>query len=336
MRGHPHPHQGPTRSYQIGNRARAGQQQGQRPRPERLRKRLYALLQLLPYFSDSGKRRRIRKMHNQRVPGWPLLGLENLRHRRGVQGIRAQAVHRLGRKCDSPSASQQSRCAFQIGVVRRIESKRFLHKPMVSASGRILTSMHGAEIELKFPVSDPQAFRRKVDGLDFRLKTERTFEQNTLYDSPDRVLRGRGQILRLRTYGHRCTLTHKRLPPANDTTARYKTRIETESGIDDCEALIEIFAQLGYHPVFQYEKFRTEWESTTSPGHLVVDETPIGIWAELEGDPAWIDSVLEQLGVTPEESTTLSYGRIFLNWKAETGSPADNMTFAETQLAVAT
>jgi len=196
--------------------------------------------------------------------------------------------------------------------------------------------MHGAEIELKFPVSDPQAFRRKVDGLAFRLKTERTFEQNTLYDTPDRTLRNRGQIIRLRTYGNRCTLTHKRLPPANDATARYKTRIETESGIDDCDALIEIFAQLGYYPVFQYEKFRTEWDSTTSSGHLVVDETPIGIWAELEGDPAWIDSILDQLGVNPEDSTTLSYGRIFLNWKAETGSPADNMTFAETQLLTTT
>ncbi len=188
--------------------------------------------------------------------------------------------------------------------------------------------MHGAEIELKFPISDPQIFRRKVEALGFRLETERTFERNTLYDTEDRSLRTRGQIVRLRSYGNRCTITHKRQPESNDATSRYKTRIETESGVDDCEALAEIFHQLGYEPVFHYEKFRTEWASGETGGHLVVDETPIGIWAELEGDPAWIDAVMEQLGVATGDSTTASYGRLFLNWKAETGSDAEHMTFA--------
>jgi adenylate cyclase class 2 len=195
--------------------------------------------------------------------------------------------------------------------------------------------MHGAEIELKFPVFDPLAFTRRVEALGFHLQTERTLEQNTLYDTPTRDLQARRQILRLRTYGTRCTVTHKRQPATPNADVRYKTRIETESNVDDCDALAEIFLQLGYVPVFHYEKFRTEWASADTPGHLVLDETPIGTWAELEGDPAWIDSVLDQLGVTPEDSTTLSYGRIFLNWKAETGSPADNMTFAEAQLTAA-
>jgi adenylate cyclase, class 2 len=187
--------------------------------------------------------------------------------------------------------------------------------------------MHGAEIELKFPVSDPQAFRRKVEALGFRLETERTFERNTLYDTADRSLRARGQIVRLRSYGNRCTITHKRLPEGNDINSRYKTRIETESGVDDCEALAEIFFQLGYSPVFRYDKFRTEWVSLETGGHLVVDETPIGVWAELEGEPAWIDTMLEQLGVAVGDTTTESYGRLFLNWKAETGSDAEHMTF---------
>ena len=191
--------------------------------------------------------------------------------------------------------------------------------------------MHGAEIELKFPVSDPWAFRRKVESVGFRLETERTLEHNTLYDTPDRSLRARGQIVRLRTYGSRCTLTHKRQPDRNDLGSRYKTRIETESGIDDCEALAEIFTQLGYVPVFHYEKFRTEWGSEETGGHLVLDETPIGTWAELEGDPAWIDAMMERLGVALEDSTTLSYGRLFLNWKESTGSPALHMTFEATQ-----
>ena len=119
--------------------------------------------------------------------------------------------------------------------------------------------MHGAEIELKFPVSDPLAFSRQVEALGFHLQTERTLEQNTLYDTPTRDLQARRQILRLRTYGSHCTVTHKRQPATPNADIRYKTRIETESSVDDCDALAEIFLQLGYVPVFHYDKFRTDF-----------------------------------------------------------------------------
>lgn len=188
-------------------------------------------------------------------------------------------------------------------------------------------AMQAAEIELKFSVTDVRALRSAADRLGFRLVTERTFESNTLYDTADRQLRGRKQILRLRQYGSRCTVTHKRQADGGNGDVRYKTRIETESQVEDCDALAEIFTQLGYGPVFRYEKFRTEWEM--EDGHLVLDETPIGVWAELEGPPAWIDAMLEGLGIPPELQSTESYGKLFLRWKQETGSSAENLTFAE-------
>jgi adenylate cyclase class 2 len=185
--------------------------------------------------------------------------------------------------------------------------------------------MQAAEIELKFIVADVRALRSAANALGFKLVTERTFESNVLYDSPDRQLRNRRQILRLRHYGERCTVTHKRQSAAGESDVRYKTRIETESIVEDCDALAEIFTQLGYGPVFQYEKFRTEWDM--DEGHLVLDETPIGIWAELEGPPAWIDSMLEKLCISPELRTTESYGKLFLRWKEATGSLAEHLTF---------
>jgi len=185
--------------------------------------------------------------------------------------------------------------------------------------------MQGTEIELKFVVADERRLRERVGELGFTLVTERTFEENTLYDSPDRRLRMQRQILRLRRYGGRCTVTHKRQGGGDDR--RYKTRIETESQVEDCGAMEEIFAQLGYGPVFKYEKFRTEWE--TAEGHLLLDETPIGVWAELEGPTQWIDSMLERLGVAAESCTTESYGKLFLTWKERTQSPAENLTFEE-------
>jgi adenylate cyclase class 2 len=190
--------------------------------------------------------------------------------------------------------------------------------------------MQAAEIELKFPVADVRAFRAAVGALGFTLVTERTFESNTLYDTDDRQLRGRRQILRLREYGGRCTLTHKRQPDGESDT-RYKTRIETESSVNDCAAIAEMFAHMGYRPVFRYEKYRTEWAlpSGSGEGKLVLDETPIGVWAELEGEPGWIDAMLEQLGVAQSDCLTDSYGRLFLTWKEATGSPADHLTFEE-------
>ena len=187
--------------------------------------------------------------------------------------------------------------------------------------------MQAAEIELKFSVKDIRALRSAAEALGFKLLTERTFESNTLYDTVDRQLQARKQILRLRQYGHRCTVTHKRQADGGDGDLRYKTRIETESEVEDCAALAEIFTQLGYGPVFHYEKFRTEWEM--EEGHLVLDETPIGVWAELEGPPAWIDVMLERIGIAPELQSTESYGKLFLRWKQETGNPVENLTFQE-------
>jgi len=210
--------------------------------------------------------------------------------------------------------------------------------------------MQSAEIELKFPVHDLARLQSRLPGLGFQLDTARTFEQNTLYDTPSRALRESKQILRLRCYGALWTLTHKRQadPSANPAAVRYKIRIETETHLDDGPALGAILEQLGYAPVFRYEKFRTEWSQATSTiegplftgaaypaevsmaspsRHLVIDETPIGNYAELEGPPAWIDDTLARLGVDPATCLTDSYGRLFLAWKQRTGSSAEHLTF---------
>jgi adenylate cyclase class 2 len=211
--------------------------------------------------------------------------------------------------------------------------------------------MQASEIELKFPLADPVAFQHMLPALGFHLDTPRTFESNTLYDTPGREIRARRQLLRLRQYGPLWTITHKRQPEelvasgpvAPGPTARFKVRIETETHVDDGEATAEIFGHLGYVPVFRYEKYRTEWSQMPlfaaeradgSVGHLVVDETPIGNYAELEGPTDWIDSMLELLGVDPSTCLTDSYGRLFQQWKERTGSPAEHLTFASIQTPV--
>jgi len=188
--------------------------------------------------------------------------------------------------------------------------------------------MQAVEIELKFTVDDLPTLEQNLRALGFALDTPRTFESNTLYDTPARTLRAQKQILRIRQYGSTWTLTHKAQPPGvgDIDDSHYKRRIETETKLEDGEALAAVFASLGYLPVFRYEKFRAEWSDATG-GHLVLDETPIGIFAELEGDPTWIDATLAKLNIPPERCTTDSYGKLFLTWKTRTQSTAEHLTF---------
>lgn len=186
--------------------------------------------------------------------------------------------------------------------------------------------MSAVEIEVKFRVADGPALEHKLTTLSFRQITPRTFEKNVLFDTPERTLRAQQSILRVRKYGERWVVTHKCLPKDNDPAARHKHRVETETAVGDGEAMSIIFEQLGYAPAFTYEKWRTEYADKT--GHCVIDETPIGLFAELEGPEEWIDTVSQQLGLRASELITLSYGRLFDEWRTATGSSATDLTFA--------
>jgi adenylate cyclase class 2 len=192
--------------------------------------------------------------------------------------------------------------------------------------------MQSAEIELKFPISDLVHLQAVLPALGFVLDTPRTFEQNTLYDTPERSLRESRQLLRIRRYGDLWTLTHKRQPATDPTRSaapsKYKVRIETETHLDDGEALGAIFEQMGYAPVFRYQKY-LDIPPPNPTCHMVIDETPIGDYAELEGPPAWIDQTLARLNVDPATCLTDSYGRLFLKWKERACSSAENLTFEE-------
>jgi adenylate cyclase class 2 len=182
------------------------------------------------------------------------------------------------------------------------------------------------ETEIKFRVDDLPALTRRLEAVGFILQTPRSFESNVLYDTPDRQLRAHTEILRIRTYAGHCLLTHKRLPDAGmPGEDRHKHRIETETEVADGAALEHIFFSLGLAPVFRYEKWRAEW--TDGEGHCVVDETPIGNYAELEGSAEWIDRNAARLGVDPAQYSTLSYGRLFELWRDEHHSAAQDLTF---------
>lgn len=179
------------------------------------------------------------------------------------------------------------------------------------------------EIEIKFLVPDLKALARKLRELGFCEETPSTHEVNTLYDVPGLKLRRKGELLRLRKYGDKWKLTHK----AKGNPGRHKSRAEAETSVTDGKQTDAILRALGFVPSFTYEKFRSEW--TDGEGQVVLDHTPIGDIAEIEGKSRWIDRTARVLGVDSKSYITKSYGELFMDWKRRTKCKAMNMTFSE-------
>lgn len=177
------------------------------------------------------------------------------------------------------------------------------------------------EIEIKFRVDDLRALARKLRDAGFELTTGRKHEMNTLYDLPGQVLRKRKELLRLRSYGSDWKLTHKR----GGQVKRHSSRLELETSVGDGKKMDAILRALGYSPSFRYEKFRAEWSD--DKGQVVVDQTPIGNFSEIEGPPRWIDATAKKLGVSRDLYIMKNYATLFADWKQETGSKAEEMTF---------
>lgn len=182
------------------------------------------------------------------------------------------------------------------------------------------------EIEVKFRVDNPLVLSRKLRDAGFRLETPRSHEMNTLYDLPGQVLRQRKELLRLREFGRSWKLTHK----SGSKISRHSTRTELETSVSDGKTMDAILRALGYSPSFRYEKFRAEW--TDGKGQVVVDHTPIGDFCEIEGKPRWIDATAKKLGVGREDYITKNYATLFADWKRETKSRAEEMTFKAVRL----
>ena len=178
------------------------------------------------------------------------------------------------------------------------------------------------EVEIKFRVHDVRALTRKLRASGFHLITPRTYEVNTLYDLPGEVLRKRKELLRLRKYGSEWTVTHK----SGTKRGHHSSRVELETKVADGKKLEQILRALGYSPSFRYEKFRAEW--TDDKGNVVVDQTPIGDFCEIEGPPRWIDRTAKTLEVKKPDYITKNYATLFSDWKKQTRSAATEMTFS--------
>ena len=179
------------------------------------------------------------------------------------------------------------------------------------------------EVKIRFERGAESA-RDLIEHHGFTLLEQRILESDQVFDRGAAELRLADQLLRLRRSGSRATVTYK--GPA--ARARYKSREEIEFDVSDASTFELVLERLGYSPRFRYEKYRTKFSGPGEPGIVTIDETPIGVFLELEGPAEWIDRTAGLLGFNHSQYLTASYAALYQEYLlTHHGAPA-NMVFA--------
>ena len=175
------------------------------------------------------------------------------------------------------------------------------------------------EREIKFRSDDLAKLRERMGELEAERVGPAAFEDNWIVDREDELL-SKGRILRLRTDGAHAHLTFK--GPMH-MEGKLKVRQELEIGIESAEDGLLLFEQLGYKVVRRYQKVREEWQ--LGGVTIALDHTPIGDFAEFEGDGA--ETVARRCGFDPAKAEPRSYLRLYEDYlKAHPDAPPE-MTF---------
>ena len=187
--------------------------------------------------------------------------------------------------------------------------------------------MTETEIKLHWPGTAEEA-QALIARHSYGLSTPRTLEVDQLFDLPSGSLQQSDRILRLRRSSSRergasAMVTYK----GTATREGYNSREEIEFDVSDADAFTLVLDRLGYHPGFRYEKYRTMFTAHGEPGLITIDETPIGIYLELEGPPDWIDSTAARLGFQSARFLTVSYAGLYRQFQERHPDAPANMTF---------
>jgi len=179
------------------------------------------------------------------------------------------------------------------------------------------------EVKLRLP-DGAAAVRGLLDRMGYYSQGSRELEVNQLYDHGGE-LQASDRVLRLRSFGEKWTITYK--GPAVE--GPHKSREELELHIDDGLAMEQILRALGYRPEFRYEKYRTIFERLGEPGVIMLDETPMGDFLELEGLGEWIDRTTLELGYLTKDYILSTYPELYEEYRKKHPSLPHNMVFLQ-------
>jgi adenylate cyclase class 2 len=177
------------------------------------------------------------------------------------------------------------------------------------------------EVKLRFDsVEDARAAILATDATPLRC---RRLQDDYLLDDEDETLRHRRCVLRVRIESGKSLLTFK--GPVQPSSMKLREEVETVVG--DGETLLRCFEQLGYHVWFRYQKYREEY--ALGDVVLAIDETPVGVFVEVEGGEQGIVDAARALGRGAEEYVVDSYRGLFMADRRAHGLPATDMLFDE-------
>ncbi len=172
------------------------------------------------------------------------------------------------------------------------------------------------ERELKFPCEGLDGIRERLIELEAERLQASALEENLLFDRGGE-LQSNGSLLRLRVDAHGTRLTYK--GPAT-FEGEVKVRQELELKVDDSDQARALLEQLGYKASARYQKYREEWQL----GGVIIalDHTPVGDFAEFEGDGA--EKVATRCRCDIEHAERRNYLQIYKDYREQhPDAPAD-------------
>lgn len=178
------------------------------------------------------------------------------------------------------------------------------------------------EREIKLRYTSVEEARSAVMALGAVLHAERRLQSDMILDTAEATLRHARSALRVRLEPTQAFLTFKGPP----LVATMKVREEIETAVADGPALLDVLHRLGYGVAFVYEKYREEW---SLPGALLtIDDTPVGVFVEIEGTETGITTIAERLGRGVADYILDSYRSLYVLACQERGElPGDRMVF---------
>jgi adenylate cyclase class 2 len=109
--------------------------------------------------------------------------------------------------------------------------------------------------------------------------------------------------------------------------ASVKVREELETIVGDGSLLMRLLGELGFHVWFRYQKYREEF--TLDDCIIAIDETPVGVFVEIEGGECGIDATAQLLGRGAGDYVLDSYRGLFVRRCEELGLEPTDMLFDE-------
>jgi adenylate cyclase class 2 len=177
------------------------------------------------------------------------------------------------------------------------------------------------EIKLRFGSADEA--REAILACGATPMLGRRLQEDSLLDTDDEALRRRRCVLRVRVENGKSRLTFK--GPVQPGIMKIREEIETVVG--DGSMLVRVLKELGLHVWFRYEKYREEFAHEDVI--VAIDETPVGIFVEIEGSEHGIQATAEALGRGEADYIQDSYRCLFLKHREEFGLAGQDMVFDE-------